>query len=291
MMRDVLILHNSVDIDLPGQKTAWAESNAGVLDQVNAVSGALEKLGVGHEVDSIGDIRELADVLMRKGQHVIFNLVEEFPGNIEDACYVPSVCYAHGRVCTGNGTAGLLMAQNKWKTKAVLGAVGVPCPQGVVVPIGRKFCQNELPPGKYIVKPVYSDASEGIDVSSIVELPGSGMAKAVDRVHIQFGQPAIVEQFISPRELNVSVLERNGKAEVLPVAEIDFGAFETDRPRIVDYDAKWRADSFAFHNTPRIIPAPISSSALLAVQRYAVEAWDVVGCKGYARVDFRMDDH
>ena len=39
--------------------------------------------------------------------------------------------------------------------------------------------------------------------------------------------------------------------EVLPSAEIDFSAFPPGKPRIVGHRAKWEADSFEFHHTPR----------------------------------------
>jgi len=233
----------------------------------------------------------LPDVLRRNNQKVVFNLVEELPDNILDACYVPAICSAHGRTCTGGDTPGLLLAQNKWKTKAVLKAANIPCPQGVLVPIGQKISSTALSPGHYIVKPVFSDASEGIDTSSIVELPSHALHKAIERVHVEYEQPAIVEQFIPQRELNGAVLQLNSKVEVLPIAEIDFTAFEADRPKIVDYDAKWRVDSFAYNNTPPIIPAQLSAPVAQLVCRCALAAWYEIGCRDYARVDFRMDDN
>ena len=39
-----------------------------------------------------------------------------------------------------------------------------------------------------------------------------------------------------------------------------------------------------------MIPAPISDAAAECVRRQALGAWHAIGCSGYARVDFRMDD-
>jgi D-alanine-D-alanine ligase len=285
MAESVLIIYNDVEKNLPNR-----ESNAGVLDEVGAVTAALKKLSIDYEVVSIGHIRQLPDVLERHCHRIVFNLIEELPDSIVDACYVPAICSAYGRACTGGDTPALLLTQDKWKTKAVLRAADIPCPQGVIVPIGQKFAATALTPGRYIVKPVLSDASEGISPSSIVELSGEDIHKAVDRIHAEYHQPAIVEQFIAQRELNVSVLQLNGKVEVLPIAEIDFAAFDAARPRIVDYDAKWRTDSFAYNNTSRIIPAHLSGRTAQTVRRCALAAWRQIGCRDYARVDFRMDD-
>jgi ribosomal protein S18 acetylase RimI-like enzyme len=110
-------------------------------------------------------------------------------------------------------------------------------------------------------------------------------------VHETFHQAALVEQFVGSRELNVSVLRRGRRTEVLPIAEIDFGAFGPERPRIVDYAAKWLPHSFEYRNTPRIIPAPLDPRLADRIRHYALAAWRAVGCRDYARVDLRMDDH
>ncbi len=85
------------------------------------------------------------------------------------------------------------------------------------------------------------------------------------------------------------LLQNGDKVEVLPIAEIDFNSFAADQPRIVDYSAKWLADSFAYNNTPRIIPAKLSEATAKKVRQCALGAWNVIGCQDYARVDFRLD--
>lgn len=290
MLEDILVIYNDVEKELLNKKNPWQESNAGVLNEVGAVADALQKLGIDYDVVSIKHIKQLPDVLERNNHSIIFNLVEELPDSFLDACYVPAICSSHGRACTGGDTPALLLAQDKWKTKAALMAANIPCPQGVLVPLSQKISTTVLTPGRYIVKPVFSDASEGIAPSSVVDLPGEALHKAIEQIHLKYKQPALVEQFIAQRELNISVLQLNGKIEVLPIAEIDFAAFDADRPRIVDYDAKWRTDSFAYNNTPRIIPAHLSTHLAQMVRRCALAAWHQIGCRDYARVDFRMDD-
>jgi len=289
MTAGVLILHNTVSPAADGLGAAFAESQAGVLNEVKAVAEALETLGIGYAVESIARLDDLAELLARRNERIVFNLVEELPGDIRAACYVPAVCRAHGRRVTGNDTAALLLAQNKWQAKAVLSAAGVACPGGITVFPGQA-AGDALAPGRYLVKPAYCDASEGIDGDSVVDWPGRALAEAVRRVHERFGQPAVVEQFIAERELNVSVLQKGETVEVLAIAEIDFGAFEKGRARIVDYAAKWHVDSFAYNNTPRMIPAPISEATARRVRQQALAAWQAIGCSDYARVDFRMDD-
>jgi ribosomal protein S18 acetylase RimI-like enzyme len=143
--------------------------------------------------------------------------------------------------------------------------------------------------GPYIVKPVQTDASEGIDKASIIQKRGRALQEAVRRIHEQMAQPALIEQYIEGRELNVSVICRKGKLETLPLAEIDFSAFEEGRPRIVGYEAKWLADSFEFNHTPRVIPAPLPKRLAQQISDVAIAACRTLHGFEYCRVDFRLD--
>jgi D-alanine-D-alanine ligase len=57
----------------------------------------------------------------------------------------------------------------------------------------------------------------------------------------------------------------------------------------VDYAAKWLPDSFAYQNTPRVIPARLTRRQADAVRQLALGAWHAMGCRGYARVDMRLN--
>jgi D-alanine-D-alanine ligase len=310
MRKGVLIVHHLTRRSAAAaEKFEYEHSSVSVMDEVRFVAAALEKLGIVYRIESIRQIAELPEILSRSPERIVFNLVEDLGRNVSDYCYVPAVCHAFGKVCTGGDTRCLLLAQDKWRTKAVLKAAGLSCPDGFAVPLGdpapiwltlySEFIRYGEPnrcgvpalaPGKYIVKPVLSDASEGIDAKSVVDLPSMSLLDAVRRVHEQLKQPALVEQFIPHRELNVSLLQRGDEVMVLPVAEIDFSAFGNDYPRIVDYSAKWLSGSFAYNNTPRVIPAPLNENLAQSIRTAALKAWHVLDCRDFARVDFRVDE-
>ena len=282
----VLILHNSPQ---PSTDQAFAESEAGVLAEVEAVSRALDKLRIPHRAVGVRQFEELPGVLSASDETVVFNLVEGFWTNPKQCNLVSNVVRSFGKACTGNDAYGLLLSLDKWQCKALLAAAGIPTPQGLIVPPGRPVPTRGLFAGPYIVKPVETDASEGIDKTSIIPGPGKALRQAVQRIHDQMGQPALIEQFIDGRELNISVISRKGELEVLPLAEIDFSAFEAGRPRIVGYEAKWLEDSFEYHHTPRIIPAPLPKRVAERVRELAAASCRALSCFEYCRVDFRLD--
>ena len=264
------------------------ESDAGVLAEVNAVAEALTALGRTWRTAAVTGLCEAVETLKAAPEEIVFNLVESLPGDAFRAALIPALCEAFGKGCTGGGTPGLILAQNKWTTTRVLNAEGIHCPRGLLATPGDPVPEENLPGRRLIVKPAFGDASEGIHAMSVVEADLEALARAVGHVHRILEQPALIEEFVGERELNVSVIERDGAPVVLPIAEIDFAAFESGRPRIVSYEAKWLADTFEYKHTPRVIPAPLSGAAAERVRNVVLRAWNALECRDYARVDLRL---
>jgi D-alanine-D-alanine ligase len=286
----VLILYNNPRPNAKKRPTLWQESDAGVLNEVHVVAAALERLGIAHRRAAVRSLADVPPALARGRERIVFNLVESLEGDTTDFCLVPALCRAMRRGVTGNDAACQTLTLDKWLTKAVLQAHGIPTPCATVVRAGAEASRPGLPGGVLIVKPLSADASEGIDGASVVQSGNArAMAAAVRRVHRQFKQPALVEQFIAGREFNVAVLQRGAEIEVLPLAEIDFSAFPPGKPRIVDYAAKWLENSFEYVHTPRKIPADVPERIAQRIRLCAMAAWRAVGCQDYARVDFRLD--
>lgn len=288
--QNILILYN-----LPRENTArngagkYFESEFGVLEEVNAVAKALAHLNIPFRIAAVRSLEDLPGVLSASPELVVFNLVESFEQNHHAAYFVPAVCESFGKTCTGNDTTTQLLAQDKWRTNAILRTADLPTPPGVLVSPGDSIPEDRLPEGPFIVKPALCDASEGIDSDSVVECRGAALHHAVERIHCNLHQPALIEKLIGRRELNVSIAQHGKRVEVVGIAEIDFSAFAKDKPAIIDYAAKWLEDSFEFQNTPRILPAPLSSRLSKQVARMALAAWRILRCRDYARIDFRLD--
>lgn len=283
----VLILYNSPRPS--GHGHAFVESEAGVLAEAGAVGLALDRLRIPHRAVGVRWFEELPAVLAAADEPVVFNLVEGFWADAGQANLVPTVVRSFGKACTGNDVQGLLLSLDKWQSKTLLQAAGLPAPRGLIVQPGQHLPARDLFDGPYIVKPVQADASEGIDKTSIVHSRGKALHQAVRRIHDQLAQPALIEQYIDGRELNISVICRDGEMRVLPLAEIDFSAFEASRPHIVGYEAKWLEDSFEYHHTPRIIPAPLPKRLTQQIRELAAASCRALSCFDYCRVDFRLD--
>jgi D-alanine-D-alanine ligase len=288
-MHSILIIHNGF-----GDKSdPLYLSRYGVMEEVDAVAAAMDRAGIDYDVADFDNLRQLSRYLNDCDEEIIFNLVEEFTALAEDACYVPALCEAFGKSCTGSASPSLVVCRNKAHAKSILRGASLPVADGIVID-SYDSIEKLLPRGgRFLIKPTFCDAGEGIDRSSVVALPGQ-RPRAIELIGSllsEFGGSVIVERYLDGREFNVSLLQSGDQVKVIAVAEIDFSAFDEDMPRIVDYDAKWNRDSFGYNNTPRVMSPAIEADQLDEIKRISLGAWKAGLCRDYARVDIRTDEN
>jgi D-alanine-D-alanine ligase len=228
-------------------------------------------------LEFIGRVRQFAP-------DVLVNLCESFDGQPSQEANVAGLLELLDIPFTGNGPAALALCQDKYRAKGLLLAHGLPTPQAQLVSSPEEEISLEFP---LIVKPNFEDASLGICADSIVR-DGESLRRRVRHVVERYRRPALVESYIDGREFNVAVLE-NTKVEALPVSEIDYSGLPADVPRVLAYAAKWFEDHPLYQKTPPVCPAHVEEEEREKLQFLAVSAFKVMGCRDYARVDFRMD--
>ena len=282
----VVVLYNEPDAQAAAGGS-WEESDAGVLNAVQAVSEALNSLGIPCRPAGVRRLADIGPALQAGSEDTVFNLVERLEGPPTDFNRVPDVCRSLGRACTGSESHALDLTFDKQLTKRALRKHGVTVPDAWVCGPGERDLPT--PRGAVIVKPLHADGSEGIGVDSVLTHPDSArLRRAVRRIHDTFGQPALVERYIEGRELNVSLFERDGAVSVLPISEIDFSLYPAGRPHIVDYAVKWLPGTLPGIVSPRKVPAPLDTGVAAAVGETAVRAWQACCCNDYVRIDMRM---
>ncbi len=216
----------------------------------------------------------------------VFNLAEGMEGRLFEEARIAWVLEAMGYRFSGSDGAALACSTNKALAKARLAAAGVPTPAWRVFRTPQEVdCDGLTFP--LIVKPVAEDASLGIGPEAVVRDPAA-LARRVGYIAERYRQAALAEGFIAGREFNVSLWGE--EPELLPLAEIDWSAFADPHERIVSFAAKWQPDSFEYQHTPVLCPAPVTPELAVRIAQVARESWRAIGCRGYARVDMRVDD-
>lgn len=271
-MTEVLILHGEVGPDAPADEQD-------VLVQVAAVGQALSARGRRWAAWPVSlDLQGLKARLQADRPELVFNLVETLDGQGRLAHLVAALLEQLGVAFTGSGHDALVLSGNKWLARTWLHHRGLPVPAGERQP-GALSANDDL----WIVKPLWEDASVGIDDHSVCQGPQAArlLAAHPDR---------FAERFVDGREFNVGLLQTEAGVVVLPVAEIRFDQFPPGKPRILGYAAKWQEDSFEYRHTPRQLGLEQTEPALAgALSDIARRCWNALALRGYARVDLRVD--
>jgi len=216
---------------------------------------------------------------------VIFNFVEIYKDNPRLEMNIVGLYELMGIPYTGAPAMGLANCQNKILAKRLLSSAGIRIPHFFIVYAKTTRYTHKL---KYplLVKPAFEDASVGIENESIVS-NSKQLQKRVEHVLKQFHQPALVEEFIEGRELNVAVMG-DKKLRVLPISEIDFSSMPDHLHNIVSFQAKWDPHHESYHKTIPICPAQLPINIEKKAKELAFKAFKVMGCRDYSRVDMRL---
>jgi len=172
---------------------------------------------------------------------------------------------------TGSGVTASAVGIDKLITKMLFKQAGIPTPDFVAVGAEEKLEPALAAAEKrfsypMIVKPRSEGSSVGVEV-----LPGRrGAADRCHRVQRGFGA-FILEPFVQGMIATVGILE----GEALPVLEL-----VPKRQLFYDYEAKYTRGETDF-----IIPARLEKRTLKRVQELALRAHQLIGCRGFSRVD------
>ncbi|MGZ5861731.1 MAG: D-alanine--D-alanine ligase family protein [Methyloceanibacter sp.] len=252
------------------------------LRAAEAVADALRALGFATEIMGVDLDLCALEALPARRPLTVFNLVDAVMANGRLAPMIPAVLDGLGLPYTGARTNAWLATLSKIATKLKLAAYDLPTPawseEGEGLDAGARV----------IVKPVFEHGSLGLDDSSVVK--GVDAARAIKVRTLRWKTEHFAESYIEGREFNLALTERDGRPELLPIAEIMFEGFDPRLPRIVGYDAKWTPNSAAYIGTPRRFGLEAEAPELAAkLKRQACACWTCLGLTGYARVDFRVD--
>jgi D-alanine-D-alanine ligase len=172
---------------------------------------------------------------------------------------------------TGSGVMGSAIGMDKWRTKMVWIANGIPTPRFRILTEKENWAsvarELQLP---LIVKPANEGSTLGLTkVTAAKQLPA-----AYELAAKKYKDIALAEQFIDGPEYTASVLGN----EVLPLIRIEAPKGN------YDYQNKYFTDDTKYH-CPSGLPAKKENE----LKALTLEAFRAVGCRGWGRVDIMLD--
>lgn len=280
---NVVIMHDTIT-------DAASADEADALTQAATVESALHALGHTTSRMAFGfDLAAATSELRRRAPDLVFNLVESVGGHGRLIHLAPSLLDALRIPYAGCPTDAVFTSSNKLLAKTLMKGAGIPTPAWM----SASDASDDEHDGRYILKSVWEHASRGIDDDSIIEVKNAAqLSSALDRSRERLAGEGLAEKYIDGREFNLAFLAdgRDG-ARSLPPAEIEFVGYAPGKPRIVGYSAKWAEGSFEYENTPRRFEFESADRPLVdAMVELGKRCWRLFGLRGWARVDFRVDE-
>jgi len=172
---------------------------------------------------------------------------------------------------TGSGVMASALGMDKWRTKMLWQSMQIATPAYAIVNEKTDLLHTANTLGlPLFVKPANEGSSIGISkVKAVSEFAEAYLLAAkADPI-------VIAEQFIGGGEYTVGIIGD----EALPIVRI------VPKNEYYDYDAKYVSDE-----TEYLCPAGLSEALEKQIQHEALQAFKALGCSGWGRVDFLMDE-
>lgn len=274
-----------IAFDLKSDQTARAGGPDDLLEEydseetVEALASALRERG--REVVLLGGGRGFVERLLANPPDLVFTIAEGSGSRSREA-HVPAVCEMLRVPCTHSDPLTLAVTLDKAAAKKLVAADGVATPRFAVVEDedAAARLQFELPA---IVKPNQEGSSMGVRVTSRVRALDE-LRRETLRVVRDYGEPALIEEFVSGTEMTIGILGTGSDARVIGAMEI--------APRLA------KADEFVYslevkrdweRQVEYHVPPRVPTAVLKAAEACALAAYRSLGCRDVARVDVRLD--
>ena len=231
----------------------------------NMVLSALKKCGVdAHAFDPRDE--GLEQLIAQRFERVFIALHGRFgeDGTVQGALEYLGLPY------TGSGVMASALAMDKWRTKLMWQAAGVPTPPYELLTLASDFVAVGHRLGvPLMVKPAREGSSIGMSkVNSIEKI------QAAYELAAQYDRVVIAERFVEGVEVTAAILG----GEALPLIRLE-------TPRVFyDYEAKYFAD-----DTRYVCPSGLPEAQERDVQAQALRAFELIGASGWGRVDVMID--
>jgi D-alanine-D-alanine ligase len=220
----------------------------------------------------------------------VLNLCDEgFNNDAFLEMHVPALLEMLDIPYSGAGPACLGLCYNKALVRGVAEAIDVP------VPAETYFNSDDLaatiPSGVFpaLIKPNYGDSSIGITQHAVVHTWEEAIAYLNELRQQLPGVPILIQEFLTGPEYSIGIVGNPGaNCRVLPVLEVDYSALDPSLPRLLTYESKWIPDS-PYWSQIAYREARLDEDTRRKMTDYANILFERLGCRDYARFDFRAD--
>jgi len=175
---------------------------------------------------------------------------------------------------TGSGVMGSALAMDKWRTKLVWDASGIPTPRFAMVKATTSWDKvAEFLGMPVVVKPAREGSTIGLTTVRVArDFP------AAFRLAAKYDELVLAEEFIAGQELTASIITEPGRGEVaLPLVRIEAPQGN------YDYQNKYFTDATKYY-----CPSGVRAEVEDEIRDVALKSFRVLGCRGWGRADVML---
>jgi D-alanine-D-alanine ligase len=234
---------------------------------------ALESLG--YSVVAIDVLQDVAQRLDEEQVEVAFLALH---GRYGEDGTIQGLLEIMGVPYTGSGVLASALGMNKIASKKVVRESGIQTPDYCEIKAAedpnlaadRVVDRLGVP---VMVKPCEEGSSLGVSKCNDRQELADCLKDALPKYGAMFA-----EQFVTGTETTIGVIQRDGRLEALPILEL------VPKKEFYDFEAKYTEGMTEF-----ILPARLAPPVYEKAQQTATQAFEAIGCRGYARIDVMVD--
>jgi D-alanine-D-alanine ligase len=229
-----------------------------------------------------------ADLRANRPQFALNFCDEGFNNDAFMELHVPAMLEMLDIPYSGAGPSCLGLCYNKSLVRGIAQAIDVP------VPAETYFNSDDLAatiPSVFpaLIKPNFGDSSIGITKDAVVHTWEEAITR-LGRLREQMpGCPILIQEFLTGPEYSIGIIGNPGQGyRVLPPLEVDYSHLDPMLPQLLSYESKWIPDS-PYWTQISYREARLDEEARRKMIDYSNILFERLGCRDYARFDFRAD--
>ncbi|MBI2990322.1 MAG: ATP-grasp domain-containing protein [Candidatus Magasanikbacteria bacterium] len=228
--------------------------------------------------------------LHRSEVDLVFNLCEKISNSEDLKPEAAAILQSLQIPYTGSDSFVLSLCRDKIKVKKLLSYHNIPTPKWDYAYDLNDEIKDDLR-FPLIVKPSTGDNLMGISNQSVVMNRGE-LDKQLRRIILDYHRPVVVEEYIEGDEYEVLILgSDDDDLRVLPLSRSIFKDLPEEYKHIYTHAARWGSDEAYKHIVVQRPAKNIGKKLESLITEIALDAYSILDCRDYGRVDIRVDEH
>lgn len=253
------------------------------IETVVAINEALSSNDV--EVINIEADQNLFDKIKHEKVDIVFNIAEGIKGRGREA-QVPAILNMLKIPFTGSDETTLCLALDKALAKRILSTYNIETPRYLLI----KADDFNIPKIKLryplIIKPNAEGSSKGIGDTCVVSTKEQLVIELIKNREL-YHTDILVEEYLDGREFTVGLIGNGQNLHVFEPMEIVYLSKTQADYCVYNYKIKQDFQKYIDYKCPSTIERKIIEK----MKKQAKKIFNVLGCRDFARIDFRLDSN